>query len=398
MRYFIWNSRRVYSKLHISALDNNICQEKPDVSVSVHVVGIKDGRMMGSAYKEQRDGKTYVDFLAGGKVQQGETVKEAILREMSEELEPFDFQLKWLGYGTPVHACALVHYYYIDMDVVPKTKENRARIRPIGPKDVVRDNTLLAMTYLVRIGKLKSEYTMALESSWLAKTGRKATKADSALKKIVEGATPLYRFLKAKSKHTNIHYQSNNFHYVTYRPLKVGEVLTIEAPFGNGEPFVFFRGRVHARIRPKTYHIVEVIEIIEVDVNEPVRSRHEGGLFSDGDYNYYIGWKGEWMFREYHPYIPNDQVKRLMLQIGSREILKDGFPRDSYRMSFKKRVVVMENQWHKQLMLSTEEYRARKGGKQWHKKEVLYYDSIDGKVVDEKGNLVEDEKDTEVEQ
>lgn len=390
MRYFIWTSNRVYSKLHINALDNNVCQEKPEVSISVHVIGLKNGRMMGSAYKEHRDGKTYVDFLAGGKVQQGETVKEAILREMAEELEPFDFDLKWLGYGTPVHACALVHYYYIDMNVIPKTKENRAPIRPIEIHDVVRDNTLLAMTYLVKIGKLAPDYTSALESAWLSKTGRKATKADSALKKIVEGATPIYRFLKAKSKHTNIHYQSNNFHYVTYRPLKVGEILTIEAPFGNGEPFVFFKGRIHARIQPKTYHIVEVVEIIAQDKDEPVRSKHEGGLFSDGDYNYYIGWKGEWMFREYHPYIPTDQVKRIMTQLGSREIVKDGFPRDAYRLSFKKRVVVIENQWHKKLMLSAEEYRERKGKKQWDHEEVMHFDSIDGKVVDKVGLVVEE--------
>lgn len=257
--------------------------------VSVFVVGIWGGSMVGVRRIESFEGFSmdHFDFLAGGKVHEGEMLYDALQREIKEELHPsFVPQLTWLGYSRQETSRGFVHFYYhrFNKPVFPEAKGTdgilRGETRSIMRGAKLRDDMVVAMRMLYREGILDCSYVSDLEDTWMEVQPHTVVDNGKQLvlyqrDRYIENSlrrhiTPIHQFIRGiRLEPAFLEGFYFGAHLSTNRRLEVGDVVVLQRGFGNAISLIYKDGRAYAEFKRLNSFIGAVTQIFADSEDDP---------------------------------------------------------------------------------------------------------------------------------
>lgn len=244
-------------------------------NVSVFVVGLIGGKIVGSIKNVTLKKKTvrHADFLAGGKVNSGESYHQALLREFDEEVlyaGDDNLQFEYVGYSDSHYTHGFVHYYIVNFSVsqmkLLSPKENRGGLMVINDTTIVRDDMIPFLHLLVLNNFISPAYCTSLENTWsmiLRKRDFQLYEANQQGR--ISGDQPGYRpqlkFLKDKDKIGVVVSTRADYNYVTNVPLKVGDFVLFPRSYLDGSKFIYYNGRLHAHYELVSQYLGRVVRV-----------------------------------------------------------------------------------------------------------------------------------------
>jgi len=298
IRVFFSDPEMDLSPQNISSLSGWRPSERDDNGpVSAFVIGLYRGEIIGNMRKFRANTKEYqwFDFLAGGKVHYGELVPDALTREIDEELVDANLKPKFFGYSEANFSHGFVHYYYhvfeseeyqgpngrtlkrlqLPEGRVGRHKDGSAgRTQIISQYGVIRDDMVPALEMLVHHGLISPGYAESLIRRWqmvqiqMTKRGVIEAIIDQAYEKhLADKKTPVHNYLKQRKRCADrrqriVRETKVTFHYVTYRPLKVNQIVILTHKIDQGAHVIYYAGREHARFSMISPFIGKVDQIV----------------------------------------------------------------------------------------------------------------------------------------